>query len=43
MNEELEKQLQEEQDQLTWEEAQEEIEENENPYIELGISESDFH
>ena len=46
MTEEMEKQLQEELDQLTWEEAQEEEEEvveTENPYLEFGICESDFH
>ena len=49
MSEELKKELDEEfqrqQDQLTYQEALEEQEEvvEENPYIELGISENDFH
>ena len=49
MTEELKKELEEElkrqQDQLTYQEALEEREEvvEENPYIELGISENDFH
>lgn len=45
MTEEMEKQLKEEQDQLTYQEALEEQEifAEENPYIELGISENDFH
>lgn len=41
--EEMEKQLQEEINQLTYEETLEEQEEIENPYIELGITENDFH
>ena len=45
MTEEMEKQLKEEQDQLTYQEALEEQEifVEENPYIEFGISENDFH
>jgi hypothetical protein len=46
MCEEMSKQLQEEMDQLTWEEAQEDVEDIENvddSYMELGICESDFH
>lgn len=45
MTEEMEKELQEQQDLLTLQEAkeEEEITETENPYLEFGICESDFH
>ena len=45
MTEEMEKQLKEEQDQLTYQEAleEQEIVVEENPYIEFGINENDFH